>query len=161
MKMNMKSWHSHIINQYTDSRADNIGNFCPYVRKVIRGIFNILGIMLAACGAIYLFVFGWIATAVAMYTHGFGGAANFIGDHYPQWMVGNIITLVLVVMICAFLFDEHVLSPIKEKRREAKYAREWEAREQKRAGTYVEPEHGLIVTWYKANHDKICPPLDW
>ena len=161
MKMNTKSWHSHIINQYTDSRALFIENFCPYVRKVIRGIFNILGISAGIILATYMFVFGWVGTAAAIYMQGFSNGMDFIAGHYFIWLAGNIITLLVAFAICVFLFEEHIWSNYRDKKRSIAYDKKQEVDEQKRAGTYVAPKHGLIVTWYKANHDKICPTLDW
>lgn len=157
MKMNVKSWHSHIIDQYTDSRAVGISNFCPYVRKVIRGVFNILGIIVGISLAAYIFVFGWIATAAAVYMQGFSAGMEFIAVNYVQWLIGDFLTMGFILAVCGFLLEQHVSA----KRRAAKHKKEIAVAAQKQAGTYVAPEQGLIVTWYKANHDKICPTLDW
>lgn len=165
MKMNENTWHGHIISTYTDSRPQYIENLCPYVRKVIKGCFNILGIIIAISFFTFLLGGGTLATMHAMITMGIGNGFHFIMTNVAFYGIGFFFTALLMFAIGGTLIYEMVWTPFIDYRRDQRRAKLVAKRAAAHRGEIefeeIEEKPSLIMAWLRAKHDKICPKLEW
>lgn len=131
MKINRRSWHYRLLNLYSVYPEHNL---CPYVRQVIGHIIITLVIVILLLGAASIAIGPLAQFFVA---NGFGWALS-----------GGLLDIFLLAIILTSL--------VKERRRKDQIANP-----EKYFAKYQAKEPGLFRLWLRAQHDKICPRIDF
>jgi hypothetical protein len=142
LNFSKNSWHYKLakLGEYNEYRPD----FCHYVRSAIFG--GIIGLMFLFVGTMMMFFLGdFFAYLAAMVTTGLWFNLD------PHLGAQVIIGLLLIATAIGCLISFHYF---KEKRREAKQQKLWEARE--RGEEIPEPKPSFIATAYTSLKDKTC-----
>lgn len=133
MKFSKNSWHYKLL-EYCEMEpyADEHFNLCPYTRRVIAA----LG--LSAMGAIFLLVIGIIIAAFPIFVF---GADIDIGMAF----ISSLLWVPLIYYcVRHWWFKDFVDEKVLRKKLDT-----------------VGKGPGLVKSYFKALHDKVCPPIEF
>lgn len=143
IKFNTKSWHYRMHRfGHMDEWVHDRTSFCPYARKVLRGLILFSLLWTLILGAAIWNIMGVIMLAQGFWTFsGFAGLVNI-------FTAGAIAAVLVAVGVG--LTHQHIC--------------EWQdgRRAQKRGqkGEAIKPD-SFVVTWAKNLHSKVCPTVEF
>ena len=151
-----KSWHRWLHNQTSYRLPDNL---CPYFWQCMAGLLKVICIALA--GALMgVFVVTWMATPLLYITDGlFGLYHPFVFKNQSTFLlfmsIGTCLWLIVFALTFAFFWEKS--EPWRDARRERLGL---PSRYGPKPAKKPKPP-GLLKSFFRAHHDKICPRIEF